>query len=691
MKTLDVLPAREVVEKRSEEISPSLGVAGVAQGAGPWMLVGAVLVLWGLRFGLGVGESVWFSVADVGAVASGLGIAVASPWLASSPRARFVHYVILAVVLGAFVAWAWQQILLAPAYATDELAFDQYAAHLLLHGVDPYRASLANAFPRYQVSPDAYTLRFNGSPVTSLSYPALSFLVYVPMLLAGIHMQAGEIVDITAWAITILLTWVTVRNDWRPLVLVLVSLSAYIAYAVGGVTDALYVPLLVGVAASMPHYLRRSRWGWIAPLLLGTAMAIKQTPWLIAPFLAEVVLLVVADSEGWRAAWTRLGLFVTIAASAFIVWQVPFILWAPHAWLAGVLTPFDSSVVPAGQGLVALTLAFGVGGGGFSWLTLLSIVYMAGGLIILWFAWPHHGWLAFALPVLALFFATRSFGSYFVNLIPAALVALGSWPRSRVELSRRPLLITLAALGTITLGALVLWVTSPPPLSVRILGVHTSGQLATIDRVTLAVANSSNHPITPNYVAELAGSFSSPWVRLSGPTIIPAHSSKTVVVEAPNFPAQPSVAGGFQMVSFAKNFVAPSALYEPGLLHVVLVPDALNHPIPFGKTVVLEAELVNRLDERVRQAGVPVYLGQAVYAQRGLLYGSAAINRSGPGATPVEELTGPDGVADFRIVDHGSQPDPISFEANLVSTQGFYPYGYSQIVPIRFVPVRNGR
>jgi len=35
-------------------------------------------------------------------------------------------------------------------------------------------------------------------------------------------------------------------------------------------------------------------------------------------------------------------------------------------------------------------------------------------------------------------------------------------------------------------------------------------------------------------------------------------------------------------------------------------------------------------------------------------------------------------------VDRTAEPDPVSFEANLVSTSGFYPYGYSQIVPIRF-------
>lgn len=685
MRTL-VAPSDAIAE-REPKTRAALRFGSDAPGA--WILVGAVLVLWGLRFGIGAQESGWFALGDAISVAAGIAVMIGAPWLASVGVRRWVQTIVLAVVVLAFIVWAWQQILLAPAYATDELAFDQYAAHLLLAGVDPYRVSLAAAFPRYQVSPDAYTLKFNGSPVTTLSYPALAFLAYVPLLLAGVHAQAGEFVDIAAWAVTILVTWFAVRPAWRPLVLVLVSLSAYVAYAVGGVTDALFVPMLVGVAALLDRFADRRRLGWLAPVLLGCAMAVKQTPWLVAPFLALVVLRLVADREGWRAAWRRLGLFVVVSAVAFAMWQIPFILWDPRAWLIGTLTPFDSSVVPAGQGLVALTLAFGIGGGGFTWLTVLSIVCLLGGLVIAWLMWPRIAWLAFLLPVIALFFATRSFGSYFVNLVPPALVALGRWPSGPYTTSRRTLTWVFGGFGIASLSLLVGWLLSPSPLSVRIVGVHTSGQLATVDRVTLAVENSSSRPIVPRYTAALAGSFSAPWVLLSGRATIPPHTSATVVIGAPNFPAEPSIVGGFQIVTLAEHTIAPSPLYQPGLLHVALVPDAIGTRVPLGQPVILHAELLNRLDQRVRKAGVPVYLGQVVYAQRGLLYGGSSINRSAPGATPVEELTGSNGVASFRIVERSVEADPISFEANLVSTSGFYPYGYSQIVPIRFGPGRG--
>lgn len=139
------------------------------------------------------------------------------------------------------------------------------------------------------------------------------------------------------------------------------------------------------------------------------------------------------------------------------------------------------------------------------------------------------------------------------------------------------------------------------------------------------------------------------------------------------------------MAAFSGHSISVTTVYKPELLHVALVPDAVDQSIKVNSPIVIRAELLNRFDQRIKEAGVPIYLGQVIYAQRGLVYSSASINKSSPGATPVEELTNASGVAIFRVVDSFAESNPVSFEANLVSSSGFYPYGYSQIVPIRFV------
>jgi hypothetical protein len=103
-----------------------------------------------------------------------------------------------------------------------------------------------------------------------------------------------------------------------------------------------------------------------------------------------------------------------------------------------------------------------------------------------------------------------------------------------------------------------------------------------------------------------------------------------------------------------------------------------------GRPVVIHADLLDQLDTPVHRAGVPVYLGQIIYDQSGLELAQATINSHAPGQTPVLAYTNANGVATFVVV--GTQPDgdPVYFEANLVQTRLFYPYGYSQILPLQF-------
>ena len=162
----------------------------------------------------------------------------------------------------ALALWSYFQVFIAPDYGTDEIAFDQYAAQLVLHGINPYLHSMAPAFPLFHVSPNGYTFLLNGKPVTTLSYPALSFEVYLPLLALGVTIQAAVWVDIAAWALSGIILYAVLpraagtAGHHRD-----ASLDLYIGYAVGGVTDFLFVPLLVGAAVRLGP-VRRRPGGW---------------------------------------------------------------------------------------------------------------------------------------------------------------------------------------------------------------------------------------------------------------------------------------------------------------------------------------------------------------------------------------------------------------------------------------------
>ena len=334
----------------------------------------------------------------------------------------------LIAVLAGFALWSYFQVYIAPDYGTDEIAFDQYAAQLALHGLDPYLHSMAAAFPLFHVSPNGYTFQLNGQPVTSLSYPALAFEAYLPILLLGITTQAATWMNIAAWAIGSVVLFTVLPRRLAPLAAIIASLDVYIGYAAGGVTDTLFVPLLIGAAVRWDDFPgQRGPAAWRGPILLGLAMAVKQTPWLVAPFLVAGIVLEARRRQpaaGSLRPAAICGLrYAGIALAAFLVPNLPYLVASPDAWMRGVLTPFSSQVVPAGQGLVGISLSLDAGGGSLRAYTIASVVVFLALLGCYLAAYPMLKPVTFLLPSVVLFFATRSFGSYLVMLIPAALAA----------------------------------------------------------------------------------------------------------------------------------------------------------------------------------------------------------------------------------------------------------------------------
>ncbi len=659
-----------------------------------WTVAGLTVLLWGFQLYGYVDEYPLLSLAVVVLGAWGIGtvVAVWQPRRTGPTVARVLAGVTLAMTVGAFGLWSFLQVRTTPAYGTDEIAFDQYAAQLLRHGTNPYTHSMAQAFSLFHVSPDGYTFLLDGHAVTSLSYPALSFLVYVPFLVAGWSTQMAVAVNVAAWALAVVLTFVLLPRRLRPLAIVVGSFAVYIGYAVGGVTDALFVPLLIGAVYrwdDFPH--RRGPAAWRGPVLLGLAMAVKQTPWLVLPFLVAAVA-VEAAGDGDRAEGLRAGgRYLGLALVAFAVPNLPFALWSPHAWLTGILTPVASHTVPAGQGLVGLTLFLGLGGGSLAAYSAAALVVYAS----LWLAfvatYPRLKAWAVLCPAVVLFFGARSFGSYLVTLLPAALVAATSvrpgWRGDRPRAGRRRWAPWVVAAGLVASSASLAAVfAAGPPLALRIVSVRTTGQLATVVQLGVEVDNRSGRALRPDFTVESGGQLTAFWSARNGPAVLGPGARARYTLLAPNFFAQPPITGGFQVVAFtsAPAAVSTSPSYLPTTFHVSLDPDSVSGTVPLGEPVTLHASVLDPVDRPVRQAGVPVYLGQVIYGQQGLVFGQAIINQGQIGQTPVVAYTDADGVATFVVRGTQVTADPVYFEANLVDARQFYPYGYSEIVPIRF-------
>lgn len=701
-------PGAVVLERR-----PRLALL-TQDGRALWSIAGLTLLMWAVRLFGYVDLYPAVSVAVVVLGAWGLATA-AGVWVRQLNRslARSLAWGTLALNAAAIALWSAMQVVVAPQYGTDELAFDQYAAQLMQHGINPYTHSMSHAFQLFNVSPDGYTFLLNGHTVAALSYPALSFLLYVPFLLAGWSTQLAVFINVAAWVLSIVIAFVLLPRRLRPLAIVVGSLGVYVSYAVGGVTDALFLPLLLGAVYRWDRFgLDRGWRSWRGPVLLGLAMAVKQTPWLVLPFLLAGIVLERSHRDGAAAGLRDGGRYLAVALGTFAVPNLPFIVWSPHAWLSDVVTPIASQTVPAGQGLVDLSLFSGVGGGSLAaYSVALAVVFVA-----LWatFAVTYpsfKGWAVF-LPSIALFFSARSLGSYLITLFPAALVAacsVGSAgaderrggehrqsstrDRARCACERYPWLrhvwrqrvrYVVGGGALASLAAVGLAVLSPPPLAMTITSVRTTGQLATVVQVDVHVTNTTDHTLSPFFTVENGGAVTAFWTRSSGPSHLSPYERASYALLAPNFFAQPPIDSGFQVVAFTHNAMSRTAAYLPTAWHVSLSPDAISRDVPVGVAVTVRAQILNRFDQPVHLAGEPVYLGQIIYAQHGLQYAEAVIDHGNIGQTPVAARTDARGEATFTIRGTVASTNPVYFEANLVSATQHYPYGYSQILPIRF-------
>jgi uncharacterized membrane protein len=653
-------------------------------------LAGAFVVTWAFRLSAYLTLSPWLAVPVVVAGLVGL-LAIVAAWLPEpvigSRRQRQIDWAVLVAVLAALALWSYFQVFSAPDYGTDEIAFDQYAAQLALHGINPYLHSMAAAFPLFHVSPNGYTFQLNGQPVTALSYPALSFEAYMPLLSLGVTTQAAVWIDVAAWAVGAITVFAVLPRQLAPVAAVMASLDVYIGYAVGGITDVLFVPLLVGAAVRWDRFASaRGPAAWRGPVLLGLAMAVKQTPWLVTPFVLAGIMLESQRARDWRQAF-RDGLrYAAIAVAAFLGPNLPYLLRAPGAWLHGILTPFSSQAVPAGQGLISLSLSLPAGGGSLRAYTVVTVIVLVTAIACYVATYSVLKPAAFLLPSIILFFATRSFGSYLMMLTPATIAAAATTrPPGAAACWRYWKWVVLGGAAACVV-AITVALTAASPLDISIRSVRTTGQLATVEQLNLAVSNNTGASVRPSFTVEDGTTMTAFWRRQLGPAVLGPHERASYIIVAPNYFAMPSISDGFQVLAFSQGppTVSRSSAYVASRWRVVLRPATINEPVARGQAITVHAEIVNRQNEPMRVMNVPVYLGQVIYAQRGLQFSQAIIDQGQPGQTPVQALTNAEGVATFTVQSPVGGANPVYFEANLVKPTLSYPYGYSPILAVRF-------
>ena len=251
-----------------------------------WTLaaIGVLHVAWNIELEAVVSPGVraLFSLVVLAALGS-----IAATWTTRGRAARVNHFVLLGLWALAFAAASYVAARNAGGM-TDQLALNQRGAELLLQGVNPYGHALIGGYSPLPLIPGDMTPLIGGGRVSELSYPALSFLTIVPARLLGFGFWSGAVTDIVAWIVTVCLMFWLLPRRVRWASLVLGAAPAFLALDSGGTTDFVFVPLLVVAAWRWDRFAdprEKSPARWIGPIAMGLAMSVKQTPWLVLPFL----------------------------------------------------------------------------------------------------------------------------------------------------------------------------------------------------------------------------------------------------------------------------------------------------------------------------------------------------------------------------------------------------------------------
>jgi hypothetical protein len=416
------------------------------------------------------------TLATIGAFAAGLALLV---YAVAAQDANLVEKPLTPVGrIGARALWALVALscvataalvaglLLAPSpkapYNSDAAAFNHYNAELVLRGVNPYTADVrfwdaVRQFPDAGATP-LRAGRYAGStfgpsldqvvadvkdelmhpahrgpeyaPASLHSYPALAFLVYVPGVWLGLPSTVlSSLVFLMGFLLAC--SWGASRGSRLATVAVLLAGSLLIIGTLRGSFEAV---ALLPVVLAWRTLDRR----WPSAVLLGLGCAVKQVVWPLALLYG----LLIWRRHGGREAARRMG----VAACAFLLPNLPFVIASPGAWLRSLFLPMTLPIFPSGVGLIDLAQAGLLPIFPPAVYAALELAALAG--LALWIVrgrqMPQPG-LVLVVGLLPLALAWHSIFAYFVAIPALAVYAVIKRERDVVRGGSAPVLTANAS------------------------------------------------------------------------------------------------------------------------------------------------------------------------------------------------------------------------------------------------------
>jgi uncharacterized membrane protein len=341
-------------------------------------------------------------------------------------RLKNAAWVIIAIYLiaasalayGSMYAWSTNQ----GWGGVDELAANYYASYLFLHGANPYTQSMKPILDARAISP---TVLLNGTYEYAYDYPALSFLLYVPITALGITSFYSFV------AVLILLSMVSSfavyyksKCDNR----LLIPLAAWLVlcFSLVSVSNTFFA---VSIFLFFAYIFKEKP--FVSGLLLGLGASVTQVAWFALPFFYVLTLRHHGKKEVLNQILASLLVFALVNSY--------FIILSPKATLGNIFALFGTTNLPFyGPNIMQFFVRF--------YPVSYSFTELASGALILWSLAMLYLYTKSAKPLLVLvpafvfFLAWRNISIYAIPYVPIML--LMCYYKDRLDTGEKDILKT---------------------------------------------------------------------------------------------------------------------------------------------------------------------------------------------------------------------------------------------------------
>lgn len=322
----------------------------------------------------------------------------------------------------------------------DELAYNYYAATLVLHGHNPYTASMEPILASRHVYP---TVQLDGTYEYSYLYPAFSFLsiAFIPLLGITNFLSFIALIIFLSVASSYL---IYTKTGSRREVLVPIAVWLLVSYALIGVAS----PYIAVSFLLLLAYLYRER-TVLSSALIGLSASTTQLSWFAIPFF---YILMLKESRGKETAKG-----IMVAAFIFLLVNLPFIVASPRVTLTGIFSIFGLNKLPFyGVNITQFLIAFYPVE---MWYAAVVSAVTLLALLLLYYKYTDRlGPLIGIAPMMIFFLAWRNISIYGLSFVP--LIIAVYYTQKTEAKGRAPGRIIPAALASLAIFALLLAVYS---------------------------------------------------------------------------------------------------------------------------------------------------------------------------------------------------------------------------------------